>query len=346
MDTDKLEIISNSSLMTSYHSNATGHISNNPFTLPIWFVLPAIVCSFGILANSFIIFVIMFSTLRTSTFMNLLMSLAIFDIVVLFITITTKMQSFFEIFPDKFLLYCRLMFYILNVAGIVSSWISVLISLERYIAIYYPFKVHIYCTKKNTYITILSLTISTSIGLIPIFYTHSVKILEPNQTCLPTVADAASMVNWCITFILYCPLPFFFMIFLNIKIIRKFKAQILFRLRSQGESCKQTSSANNPSLVAMMITVSLVFAVTSFPATILLTVQHSCTLMQASLCLPKWLIEVSFMLNNINHSVNFFLYCLSGSVFRLALINMFRCKKRTSSRSFVTPHISVAENVM
>ena len=344
MDTGILdnEILYNSSLMAFNHSNA---VHDSSVSVSIWLVLTARDCSIGILANSFVIVVIMFSTLRRSTFMNLLMSLAIFDIIYLLILITTEIPIW-DISTDPFLLHCRIMLFTLCVSGEVSSWIAVLISLERYIAIYYPFKVHTCCTKKTNFIIILSLTVLASIGLIPIFYTHSVKFLDERQICVFIVEDSTTMIFQCIANMLYCPVPLLFIIFLNVKIIRKLKAQTLFRMRSQGEGSKQASSVNNKSLVAMMISVSFIFAVTTFPTVVLLVVQFSCTFIQGSTCLSHWLLELSFLLNNVNHSVNFFVYCLSGSVFRLALINLFKCKMRESPRSFVAPHISVSETVL
>ena len=340
----EVEITYNSSLIAINQSNATGH--DSPFSQPIWVILTAIVCIIGIFSNFLVIFVIMCSTLKKSTFMNLLMSLAVFDIMYLSVLIISTIDIWDIIFSDTFLLYCHLKYFILWLTGIVSSWIAVLISLERYIAIYYPFKVHVYCTKKNTFITTLSLTILISIGLIPIFYANSVKIVDQRQICVFIVEDSTTVIFQCISNILACPVPFLFITFLNVRIITRLKAQTLFRLKSQREGSRQASSVNNKSLVAMMISVSFIFAVTSFPTTIVLIVQYSCTFIQGSSCLSNWIFELLLMLNNMNHSVNFFLYCLSGSVFRLALIKMFKCKKKTSSRSFVAPHISVAENVI
>ena len=336
-----VETIFNSSL---FISNATG---NNSALL--WIILKVSVSSIGILANSLIIIVIMLSSLRTSVFMNLLMSLALFDTIFLITAISTEVKTFSENSNGPSLLFCRIIFFIMYVSGIVSSWISVLISVERYIAIYHPFKVHIYCTKRISFTTIISLTLLTSIGLVPFFFTQGVTVTDWNQTCITTAYDTVSMIFICIVHTLYCPLPFFFIVFLNVAIIRKFQAQTKFRLRSQGEQNRQTSSVNNSSsLIPIMVSVCLVFAVTSFPPNVFLIVEYSCVFSHGSSCIPdsSLFLEFTFFLDNVNHCVNFFVYCVSGSVFRHALLNLFNCQRRKSSTSCMQQQIAIAENIV
>ena len=339
--------IFNSSLDIFHNSNATGN--NSSLQLPLWTTLELTLSIIGILANSLVIIVIMLSSLRISVFMNIVMSLAFFDTIFLLAVASNHLNAFSGIVIGHSLLFCRFIFFTQYVSGIVSSWTCVLISVERYIAIYHPFKVHIYCTKRITFTTMISLTLITSIGLIPFFFTSSMKISDWNQTCVTSAHDAPSMIFICIVRILFCPLPFFFMLYLNIQIIRKFQAQKSFRLRSQGEHYRQKSSVNNSSsLVAMMVSVCLVFAVTSFPSNIFLIVEYSCIFFYDSSCIVGhgWLLEFTLFLDHINHCVNFFLYCLSGSVFRRALFNLFKCKKRKSSTSCMQQQISIAENIV
>ena len=341
------ETIFNGSLDILHTSNATGN--NSALQLPFWTISEVLVGGIGILANSLIIIVIMLSSLRTSVFMNLLMSLAFFDAIFLIFSITNEVNTLSENSNGPSLLFCRITFFVRFVSGIVSSWISVLISVERFIAIYHPFKVHIYCTKRITFTTMISLTLLTSFGLLPFFFTSSIKVSDWNQTCTTTSYDTPSIIFMCIVHTLYSPLPFFFIVFLNVAIIRKFQAQKTFRLRSQGEQNRQTSSVNNSSsLIPIMVSVCLVFAVTAFPPNVFMIIEYSCVFSYGSSCLPNHnlLLEFIFFLDSVNHCVNFFLYCLSGSVFRRALFDLFRCKKRKSLTRFVQQQISIAENVL
>ena len=105
------------------------------------------VCSIGILANLLVILVIMLSSLRNSVFINLIMSLAIFDIIYLSAVINSGRGIFGQMLLKPSLLHCRFNSFVLSIGGFGSSWVTVFISVERYIAVFfYPFKVHIYCT--------------------------------------------------------------------------------------------------------------------------------------------------------------------------------------------------------
>ena len=114
----------------------------------------------------------------------------------------------------------------------------------------------------------------------------------------------------------------------NVLLMRKIQVQNNFRARSQGHHAVTMSFMKNVSLVAMMVCLCVVFAVTSLPCTIIMIVNHLCKFTTGKYCIfiGGWLYRISFMLNEINHSVNFFLYCLTGSAFRQAFYQLFKSK--------------------
>ena len=59
---------------------------------------------------------------------------------------------------------------------------------------------------------------------------------------------------------------------LNAFLLRKMQVQNTFRARSEGQHCALTSFVKNVSLDAMMVSLCVVFAVTSLPRTILIIV--------------------------------------------------------------------------
>ena len=143
------------------------------FNATVKFMMPAmtiefiIICSLGILENSLIIAVIVFTSLMTSVFMNLVMMLAISDNLCLLTQLNAQPDIFGSIITPT-LLHCRLTIYNIYTSSILSSWITVLIAVERYIAVAFPLKVHVYCTKTRTYLTLLLIVVLTCIGLAPI----------------------------------------------------------------------------------------------------------------------------------------------------------------------------------
>ena len=297
--------------------------------IPLSTIVTVAVCSFGILANFLVLLVIILTSLRTSVFMNLIMYLAIVDTMFLFSVIHFLRGIFGELLIKPSLLYCRLTIFCIYVTGIVSSWVTVLISLERYIAIFYPFKVHIYCTKKRMLVAFIIISFLACTSQIPLFFTCSLVFIDQQPRCLGFVSDTLiDMISTFFHFMISSILPLIIITVLNVILIRQIQVQSAFRARSQGQQSVSTSSTKHLSLFAMMVSLCVVFGVTSLPGTILIIVNHLCKVTTGSRCIVigGWLYHILFILTDINHCVNFFLYCLTGSVFRQALFQLFKCK--------------------
>ena len=63
----------------------------------------------------------------------------------------------------------------------------------------------------------------------------------------------------------------------------------------------------------MKVNLCVVFAVTSLPRTIMVIVNHLYKVTTGSRCIVirGWLYHILFILTDIKHCVNFFLYCLT-----------------------------------
>ena len=334
--------------------------------IPISTIITVTVCSIGILANLLVIFVIMLSSLRNSVFMNLIMNLAIFDIIYSSAFINSERGIFGQMLLEPSLLHCRFNSFVLSISGFGSSWVTVFISVERYIAVFHPIKVHIYCTKKRMLSAVFVLTSLICICTIPVFYSCSVIIIDQQPTCIgyssnttdiyysTNTTDIYYSTNTtdiyflCLWVICYTVLPLVFITVLNVLLIRQIRVRKAFRAKSQVQNFKPTSFANNSSLTAIMVCVCVVFAVSSLPSSILDIVNWRCKFTKASHCVHTkgWLYSFAVMLDNINHSINFFLYCLTGSVYRRALFQLFKCKNLKHSEGHLPELRSIEQNVV
>ena len=329
-------------------TSAIGQNSTLPYPFPASTVVTVIVCCFGISANVLVISTIVLSSLRTSVFMNLIMSLAIFDSTYLMIIINVQRGLFGQWFISPSLLYCRLNIFLLFSSGMLSSWVTVLISLERYIAICHPFEVHIYCTKKHTYLALMALVLITSTGCIPFFYTCSTTRLDQMPRCNSSGPNAEYDIilkSTVLTF--YSFIPFLLITILNILMMKKIQLQKAFQ--SQSQQSNEPSSAYNSSLIIMMVCVCSIFAVTSFPSAILVIVSVSYKFNSVQLSIfdyDGWLFRLTYTLEEINHGINFFLYCLTGSVFRFAFFILFKCREKESPEQSFQQEMAIAENVL
>ena len=317
--------------------------------IPVLTIISVTVCSIGILSNLLVILVIMLSSLRNSVFMNLIMSLAIFDSMHLLSVINFQRGIFGEILLKPSLLHCGFNIVFLYVSGFGSSWVTVFISFERYIAVFYPFKVHIYCTKKRMFTAVFALSILIGISAIPVFYSCSVIVIDQQPKCLYNGNSILTDVYFLFSMLIfYTVLPLIFITVLNVLLIRQIQAQKAFRAKSQVHNFRPASFANNSSLIAIMVSVCVFFAVASLPAAIMSIVNWLCKLTTASHCIPieGGLYIFTVTLDNINHSINFFLYCLTGSVFRHALFQLFECKNSKHSGGHLPEQGSIEQNAV
>ena len=329
--------IFNSSSFSYNETTFTGQNQTLQFPLPVWTITALTFCSVGILANSLIICVIIFSSLRTSVFMNLLMILGFFDILFLLTVIDLQPGLFGHLFhPSE--VHCSLNNYLRLICGLVSSWVTVFLTLERFVVIYFPFKVHIYCTKAKTCATVIVLTILSCFCLVPSFYFSTVGLSDPGPTCKINLKGNLQMIFMLSLVFVYNIVPALLIVVLNISIMRKLKLQRAFRLRS----VQYSKSLNNASQVTIMVCVCSIFVSTSIPATIVIFAFYSTG---CSISFPEWLFHCSYLLDNINHSLNFFLYCLTGSVFRQALFKLFSCKDKESKECHVHQQIAISQSV-
>ena len=301
----------------------------------IYFLIP-IMTVIGIIGNSFIVYVIIRGSLTKYPLMILLMTLAIVDnlVICLRLIIFAKIIGFF-LLP----LFICLVNIAMGVCSILSSWLLVLISIERFIAVFFPFKVHIYCSIKRTYISICVFALFALIGCMDGLLDCSSYGGNSNSSDLNSTHDAEqrSYYQVIIFWILYASLPFLLISIFNISIICKIKSQQAFRNQSQNQR-KKTQS-----LVAVMFSACIIFVLTTFPAITLEMILTLCEVFYSDVCPDHdiQLITFLFILDNINHCVNFFLYCMTGSVFRNTFLRLFRCKCRQAPPVISSPAYSI-----
>ena len=141
---------------------------------------------------------------------------------------------------------------------------------------------------------------------------------------------------------LYCILPFILITVLNLSTIWKLRSQNVLRMRLQGQSSNQKTLVSQ---VAMMVAICFVFAITTFPITSFMVVQTVCMLIHGGPCytIGSLVMLLMIFLEQSNHSVNFFMYCMTGSTFRAAFFHIIwgKCKRKGSEIG-----LSISENTL
>ena len=305
----------------------------------------AVITGIGFIANSLIIIVILLGSLRKSPFMILLMVLATVDNIYILSSLFL-LPGIFDLFGSS-LTQCRLTWFVVTASGIMSSWLLVLIATERFTAVFHPLKVHIYFTLKRTSIMILVLTILSSISSAYLFFTCSVQMENGIPVCaIFGINRHFDLIFQIMLYTLYCILPFILITVLNLSTIWKLRSQNDLRMRLQGQSSNQKTLISQ---VTMMVAICFVFVITTFPITSFMVVQTVCMLIHGSPCytIGSLVMLLMIFLEQSNHSVNFFMYCMTGSTFRAAFFHIIwdKCKRKGPQRN---PEIglSISENTL
>ena len=256
--------------------------------------------------------------------MTVLLALAIADNFVLITKILYQDGIFGYVTFGKPLLLCSVYFGVFFGSMTMSSWLILLASAERMVAICYPMNFHVHCTLKKTYIIMAIFTTLIIMGSVPQFFIHIVSLRNGETMCyLAESSQQYSTIYKVLFCLFYSIIPFVCITTMN--------SLVAWKINSQKKMWSQTQcKRNSSSLTTMMFILSFVFLVTTLPAVLIQVINGLCWIAERNVCffVPKNYMKVTFFLRGMNHCVNFFLYCLTGSMFRQKLMQLLSCMKR------------------
>ena len=320
-----MENITSSENVLGYTDDTNFQRANGSVVPNLVMVLPSLLFSvIGLIANTLVIIVIVKGSLSHMVFMSILMLLAITDNVTLCVSNLLHRQLFGRIFGESVLI-CHILSFLAPWSGFLSSWLIVLISAERFIAVFFPLKVHIYFTLKRSYVLMVLIVMISCLGSVSYLFVVNIDVKDGYPYCqFKWTSVNIGLAHIILSGLLYSILPFSIITILNIFIVRKLRSKKRFNLQNP----KRVSSRDK-SLVIMMFAICTVFAVTTFPISLLLLITSSIQQVHLSNrnAFSEWFYVFSVVLATINHGVNFFFYCITGTVFRKALFRLFRCNK-------------------
>ena len=208
-----------------------------------------------------------------------------------------------------------------------SSWMIVAVTVERAIVVTMPHRAKVISTRKKAWI--VSGLIVLVLGSINIYQPLIIGIVEDGRCFfVEWINDELfGIVFALIDLFIYSFIPSIVLTACNIMLVVKLKESLKFRSTAVGGG----SSNNDPKrIIAMVISISIVF--------IVLTLPHSCFIISdfvppEILYVPTtrelWYSIVSLGIT-LNHSVNFFLYFLTGPKFRHEFWKLFTCCRDSS----------------
>jgi hypothetical protein len=262
-------------------------------------------------------------------------------------------------FMDTILFWCRTTYFLRYAGKLASAWITVVISVERYITVAYPLRVaRISTTKIAKVVIVIIYALCFAFGAYP-YWTITINYSTKRNATYCGQKNKTVYEGWTMGVVrtgsLFLPSAFIFVFtFLVICYLRraqKKKRELEVRKKLNGKGVKKSIDFQ---LTVMLISVAIAFLVLRLPYTITFYLfNHRKKYMGDN---PnQWFLYRLIGANKIcdlfyiaNYASNFFLYCLCGSSFRTHLKRLLKMKRvrrsitwtsRTfSSRMHVSQH--------
>ena len=281
----------------------------------------------GLIVNILAVIVFSMTGLKNSPTSFFFRALAIFDMLAVMEAIESLLEFHITIDGNAMtnVWGCRIFEWFFSTVKSICSWILVGISLERSIGLRYPHKVSVWFSRRNEVIYLLCMSV-VMVG----FYAVIFFIIEQGEEqCLisekPHLQVHIDILAWGFL-CFYCLVPFVVIAVSNISIIL-----LLVKLkRQEDQQDLMTNTIPDPN-IRTMTTMLLVVSFTS----ILLTAPVACFYIWALLYeneggtdLGNLLWPLGLLCVNLNHSLNFFLYCMISGTFRANLKQLFCGKKQ------------------
>ena len=354
--------------------NATSSLIHLPlveatrYICQMWLSFP--ISIFGIFGNCFSILV--FNRYKQSKPTTLLLkSIAVTGTFILILNILLgPLREFnFNIYNHVISHTFRILFTCLHICRLTHTWLTVLLTVERYIAVTQPFKAQIICSYKHTKFCIGFIIVFMVFFSIPRFFEYKRVTFEEAPTGF---AESQMMKNqvYMIVYRIFLSLfityiiPIILLIFLNIKIttvlrwankqhtsfflFKNHKTEIKLNTNTERPRTEKVNTQNyrrhksnsfnemTQSLTIIAVIVVTVFIVCNLAvlcSQVIYSIEVSIKETKDHLELSRRIMaNVSNVLSTISSSVNFIIYCQFSTRFRLILLDIICCKKRASCK--------------
>ena len=338
--------------------NCLSLFSDIPF-VPKWgfwtkFLLTPIIVLVGITGNVLSFIVMKTKTLRHKSYSHYLCALAVFDTLTLIIRQVESVDEYlvshlkspgvFQTFDNG---SCKFYNFTAHVITLLSSWLVVLMAVERLLAVCFPFT-KVYFRKETgaaLAIVILFLTVCLSQSFRFVMIEHAVYDDKRDiQSCLATPEHREIYTSLDVYFFLWTLV--FILPVASIIICNSFVLYHIFRVRKdlhKDDSChtyrNDKARGRRHRSTCMLLIVTSTYIVTLLPLfTLSLIVDVTIkvgsleTARNTYIALQPY-IDISVSVSLLNYAVNFFIYVLSGKRFRYELKKIFT-KRRVIKRSF------------
>ncbi|EZA48896.1 FMRFamide receptor [Ooceraea biroi] len=306
--------------------------TNNLSDFIIYGVFVNLIGLFGIIGNT-ISMIILSRPQMKSSINYLLTGLARCDTALLIISILIYgLPAIYTytgvLFHYKFIVYPKIIRYLFPlscIAQVVTVYLTLTVTLERYIAVCHPLQAKSFCTYGRAQVAVLVIVIFAFVYNLPKFWeieVYTERHWKYNVTvyCIfPTEMRSNQFyitvyIHWMYFFVYYM-FPFIALMIFNMAIYR--------RVRKANRDLQQLSrhQRREIGLATMLLCVVIVFLICNILP--LVSNIHETFIEDP----PHWMVQLGNLLVTINSSINFIIYVIFGRKFKRIFLKLF-CSSR------------------
>lgn len=235
---------------------------------------------------------------------------------------------------------CKSLFFIGTYLMHYSNWLLVSMTIERFIAIWFPLRVTKLCTKRRACLNMVLVGVLLVVVNFQFFITakedsHNVYVWV--CTFHDQYLEFSAKVWYWIDGAVYSIIPFVLLIIFNTLIICgiKMASSKQKMLTNKIDKTKGTDKVKHQQqITVMLISISVVFVILTVPNCCLFILKNYWNFKKDIHTYATYflVVNVIFFLSDLNHAINFYLYFLSGRKFRRMFINSICCCRRKPLR--------------
>ena len=341
MDTTNNSLDPNETNFNSILSNVTTQESYSlcaSITLWIWKIFPTILLAIGTFGNVTTIIVLLRQKLRNNAPTLDLLVLAITDLTVLYFGLLRQYLTKIHDIDLRVIMGCGFHIWIVYTSVAYSSWLLVAMTMDRVISVKFPFYVRNRNTRRCNLIVIITLFLV--IGILNSHFIYGWERREytltgENTTIKYMYCDIKSSFShlhntvwpW-VDLFLASIIPFLFVgignCFIGYNLITRENTERL--QRRIGSHNKRNSVSQQRSIAKLLVVLSIVFFVTTFPVSIYIVIYLIVFSDETKEMLELFWAIVSFLMYT-NNAINFILYCATANNFRHEFKTMLKEKQ-------------------
>ena len=298
----------------------------------IYRVCLPIICTCGIIGIILTLIVLSRKNMCTSTNCYL-MALASADLLFLILFSSHQLDRFCntEMAQNVFQIYMTYTSIFLNVFLIASIWLTVMLAIERYIAICQPFLATKLCTPKKARLFIVIIYIVSFACRMPNFWEHKIMFVKSlcSNTTIPIIffTDYSwknEIYPWFVDGAICSIIPFLLLLVLNVRLIWEVKKSSKYIKQNLMIRTNATSIVRKEELqiTIMLISVVIVFFVCQAPYVVYTAMT---SIDPAVIANSNFQIfhNITLLLLTLKSAVNFILYCWFSEKFWATLKRIF-----------------------